>query len=59
MFKIKARKKIAPPITHKTALLGVTIILNILSVQDRFVNITEMFETIKVVNAIARTSFSL
>jgi hypothetical protein len=56
IFKISAIKKIAPPTTHNTALLGVAIILNILSVHDRFVNITAMFETIKVVNAIALTA---
>ena len=39
IFKINNRKKIAPPTTHKTALLGVAIILNILSVHERLVNI--------------------
>ena len=58
IFKMSARKKIAPPATHNKALLGVAIILNILSVHDRFVNITAMFETIKVINAIARTSLA-
>ena len=48
IFKISARKKIAPPVTHNTALLGVAKILNILSVHDRFVKITAMFEIIKV-----------
>ena len=53
IFRIRVRKKIAPPTTQRTALFGVTKILNILSVHDRFVKITAMFETIKVINAIA------
>ena len=44
IFKIRARKNIAPPITHNTALLGVIIILNILLVQERLVKIIEIFE---------------
>jgi len=36
----------------------VAIILNILSVHDRFVRITAMLETINVVNAIALTSLA-
>ena len=58
IFKMSARKKIAPPATHNTARLGVAKILKILSVHDLLVNITAMFETIKVINAIARTSFA-
>jgi len=53
---MSARKKIAPPTTHKTALLGVAIILNILSVHDLFVKMTAMFETIRVINVNARIS---
>ena len=58
IFKIKARKRMAPPVTHNTALFGVAIILKILSVHDLFVSMTEMFETIRVIKAIARTSFA-
>ena len=56
MFKIRVKNKIAPPVTHITDLLWVIMILNILSVHDRFVSITAIFETIKVINAMARTS---
>ena len=55
---MSARKNIAPPATHNTALLGVDKIVNILSVHERFVNITAILETIKVINDIARTSFA-
>ena len=58
VFNISPRKKTAPPETHKTALLGVFIILNILSDHERLVSITAMFETIKVINAIALTSLT-
>jgi len=43
-LKLITEKKIAPPTTHKTALLGVAIILNILSVHDRFVRIIAILE---------------
>ena len=56
---MSVKKKMAPPTTHTTALLGDAIILNILSVHDRFVNMMAMFDTINVVNAIARTSLAL
>ena len=58
IFKIIAKTKIAPPATQNKALLGVAIILNILSVHDRFVNMTAMFEIIRVVNVIALTSLA-
>ena len=56
MFKIIPRKKTAPPVTHRTALLGETIILKILAVHDLLVNITAMFDAISVMNVIALTS---
>ena len=58
VLRIRTRKEIAPPVTHNTALLGVTRILKILSVHDRFVRITAMFDTIKVMKAMALTSFA-
>src|SRR5659263_224183 len=45
-FNMSAKKKTAPPTTHKTALLGVAIILNILSVHERLVRITAILEII-------------
>ena len=54
-LSMSVKKKAAPPTTHKTALLGVAIILNILSVHERLVRITAILETIRVVNAMART----
>ena len=58
MFKIIAKTKIAPPATQNKALLGVAIILNILSVHDRFVKIIAIFEIIRVVKVIALTSLA-
>jgi len=55
IFRISARKITAPPVTHNTALFGEAIILNILLVHDLLVNITAILDTMRVMNAIART----
>src|SRR5450759_566344 len=59
MFKIRIRKKIAPPVIHHIALFGVKRILKIPDVQERYEIITAIFETIKVTNDRVLTLFSV
>ena len=52
------RKMTAPPMIHITALLGVTRIVKIPEVHERFERITAIFEAISVTKVSVLTSFS-
>ena len=58
MFKMRIRNKIAPPTTHFTVLLGVTRILKIVEVHERFDRIIAILDAIKVTKVNALTAFS-